>query len=131
MELELETPVARLFDGLPRDLEHGVVLAASYGRHALTFQACIKKEADKLTPQQRKGNSQAVDAACLGELKKWVDLGALKTGNREGSPNLVDIPSLYWADYRLLANEYAIGQTIRSHSPSSEMSKGPGAGGCR
>ena len=53
-------------------------------------QPCIEREADSLTPEQLKTHAKEVDEACLSELRKWVNLGALKISNRVGSPNIMD-----------------------------------------
>ena len=37
-----------------------------------------------------KQHAKEVDEACLSELRKWVNLGALKIRNRVGSPNIMD-----------------------------------------
>ena len=60
------------------------------GREVHLSQPCIEREADALTPEQLKTHAKEVDEACLGELKKWCNLGALKVRNRQGSPNVMD-----------------------------------------
>ena len=76
VELELDSMIALFVQGLPRPLEDGECFVARYGQGS--FQACIERETDNLTAEQFQTHAKDVDEACLSELRKWVNLGALK-----------------------------------------------------
>ena len=65
-------------------------MVATHDREVFNVQPCIEREADSLTPEQLKLHAKEVEEACLSELRKWVNLGALKIRNRVGSPNIMD-----------------------------------------
>ena len=99
VQLYLDPDISKLVEGMHHSLDKDVYMVFGYGSrpavasHGLEIyisQPCIEREADSLTPEQLKTHAKEVDEACLSELRKWVNLGALKIRNRAGSPNIMD-----------------------------------------
>ena len=63
---------------------------ATQQREVFVSQPCIERGADSLTKEQLMKHAKGVEEACLLELRKWVNLGALKIRPRVGSPNIMD-----------------------------------------
>ena len=92
LELELPREIALLVVGLLEhdiDQDQQVILTMSGQKDDKKGKAVIAREADELSTEDIKRHQKGVDDACLGELKNWLDLGALKMRERKGCTNLM------------------------------------------